>query len=787
MGTYHNTKDILELMTNLERLRNVGLVGHVDHGKTTLSDSLLAEAGLLSEKLAGEARALDYLEEEQRRGITMKSANVSLYYEHGYSENDKTPFLINLVDTPGHLDFSGKVTRALRLIDGVIIIVDAVEEINSQSETVIRQALEEAVRPILFINKIDRLYRELRLDDNEIKEKLGRIINRFNKLIDIFSDKDYKKKWKVSAEEGTVIFGSALHKWGFTMEEIIKKKMSFKDIREKYEDDEWSDLKSIFPVWEAVLSAMIKHLPNPLEAQKYRIHEIWGGDLDSEIGKAMINCDTNGPLIMCMSNIKYDSHGLIATGRIFAGKVRKGQKVYLIDADREERVQKVAIYMGARMDNAEEIPAGNIAAITGLKYVKSGETVIDASVIKKSKNIASFENVKYVSDPVITIAIEPEFLKDINIIHEELDKLLIEDPNLQYKISEDTGEILLSGMGPLHLEVAIHNLEEKGIKITTSEPMSVFRESVKGRSELITAIQKRNDEGTEDIIIEKTATLKEVHELNIDKSRLIKKISLIIERTDLKTVNALQKIKLTGRSNYKDIILQLKEEAGLTEKEANGYMYSDKFGNIVINAVKNLIIDKYSGRKIEKQKYKLKKSAKGKRIEKSKMYIKEAVVNDFIDSLKTIFLSGPLCRERMAELKITILDIFLPENIDEGELSEITPLLREAIFAAIESAGPVLLEPIYQILIQIPSEQLGAITNLLNLHQAKIEQIKQSEFYTEISGYISVRDYIEFSKEVRSATSGKAFWQTQFHSFEEVPSNQQLSIINSIRFRKGLI
>ena len=139
-----STEELLNLMKDPESLRCVGLVGHIDHGKTTLSDSLLAEAGLLNESLVGEARALDYLEEEQRRGITMKSANVSLYYEKGITEK---PFLINLVDTPGHLDFSGKVTRALRLIDGVVVIVDAVEEINSQSEIVVKQALEEAVRP----------------------------------------------------------------------------------------------------------------------------------------------------------------------------------------------------------------------------------------------------------------------------------------------------------------------------------------------------------------------------------------------------------------------------------------------------------------------------------------------------------------------------------------------------------------------------------------------------------------------------------------------------------------
>jgi elongation factor 2 len=213
-----STEELLSLMKDPESLRCVGLVGHIDHGKTTLSDSLLAEAGLLNESLVGEARALDYLEEEQRRGITMKSANVSLYYEKGIIEK---PFLINLVDTPGHLDFSGKVTRALRLIDGVVVIVDAVEEINSQSEIVVKQALEEAVRPILFINKIDRLFRELKMNNDEIKVKLNRIITTFNKLIERFSLQEYQLEWKVNAENGSVIFGSALHKWGFTLPKIL--------------------------------------------------------------------------------------------------------------------------------------------------------------------------------------------------------------------------------------------------------------------------------------------------------------------------------------------------------------------------------------------------------------------------------------------------------------------------------------------------------------------------------------------------------------------------------------
>ena len=162
--------EILNLMELTQNIRNTALAGHIDHGKTTLSDSLLSEAGFLSPDLAGEARALDYLEEEQQRGITMKSANISLYYEKSLEGHE--PFLINLVDTPGHLDFSGKVTRALRLVDGVVVVVDAVEEVITQSETVIKQALQEGVKPVLFINKVDRLIRELKLSDEEIKKNI---------------------------------------------------------------------------------------------------------------------------------------------------------------------------------------------------------------------------------------------------------------------------------------------------------------------------------------------------------------------------------------------------------------------------------------------------------------------------------------------------------------------------------------------------------------------------------------------------------------------------------------
>ncbi|MFW6111376.1 MAG: GTP-binding protein, partial [Thermoproteota archaeon] len=183
MPKFRQTSDILKLMRTKEDIRNTGIIAHIDHGKTTMSDSLLAEAGLLSPKIAGRARALDYLEEEQKRGITIKSANISLLHEM-----DGRPHVINLIDTPGHVDFTGKVTRALRAIDGAVVVVDAVEEVMVQTETVTRQALQERVKPVLFINKVDRLIKELKLTPDEIQNKLIRVIQDFNNLIDLYGE-----------------------------------------------------------------------------------------------------------------------------------------------------------------------------------------------------------------------------------------------------------------------------------------------------------------------------------------------------------------------------------------------------------------------------------------------------------------------------------------------------------------------------------------------------------------------------------------------------------------------
>ncbi|MFW6025720.1 MAG: GTP-binding protein, partial [Candidatus Woesearchaeota archaeon] len=203
---------IRSISKNSENIRNIGIVAHIDHGKTTLSDNLIAGAGMMSEDLAGKARALDFHDDEAERGITIDSANVSMV--HDFNDDE---YLINLIDTPGHVDFGGDVTRAMRAVDGAVVLACAVEGVMPQTETVLRQALKERVKPILFINKADRLISELQLSPEEIQKRFLNIITEVNKLIKRYAPDEYKSEWLVDVSDGSVCFGSAFHNWALSV------------------------------------------------------------------------------------------------------------------------------------------------------------------------------------------------------------------------------------------------------------------------------------------------------------------------------------------------------------------------------------------------------------------------------------------------------------------------------------------------------------------------------------------------------------------------------------------
>ncbi len=695
MPRFKQILEIQQLMGRKELIRNIGIIAHIDHGKTTLADSLLAGAGLLSTKMAGTARVLDYLEEEQKRKITIKTANITLLYKA-----QDTPHIINLVDTPGHVDFTGKVTRAIRVIDGAVVVVDAVEEIMAQTEIVTRQALEERVRPVLFINKVDRLITELQLSEKRIQKKLDQIISRFNDLIETYAEAPFKKQWKISASLGNVAFGSALHGWGFTMNMAKQQSIKFSDIIKAYSDGKQAKLQETLPVYKAIFEMVINVAPNPRQAQTYRIEKIWDGQIGSKIGKALVECRDDGPTVIFVTNVHSTPNGdTVATGRVFSGKATKDDKFHLVDALCETEVKEVSIDMGSLREEVSEGSAGALVSFTLAGAVKAGETLVDMA---HKHGMVPFEGINYVSEPVVTLAVEPKNPKDISQLLDALEQLSREDPNLKVATDKQTGEYLLSGMGELHLEIAIHELKSVGgIDVSVSSPRVVYMESVQKKG--VVALAKSPD----------------------------KKCSFWVQ------------------------VMPEAEEASVSVEEDSGCVLSvDEHRNVLVDC-----------------------SGKTEQISEEML---EAIIAGFEYACK----AGPLCGEPVRHLQVNLTDLQLSQSSNDN--SEVMRGVSKAVFGSFLTADPILLEPIYRIIISVATELAGESSRILSSRHGKVTLFEQKGLVTVITGFIPVCETFGFSKELRSATSGRAFWQTFFDHWEKMHQKQAQEVIADLRQRKGL-
>jgi elongation factor 2 len=719
MPKFKSTQDILRLIGNKDQIRNFGVIAHVDHGKTTMSDSLLAASGIISPTVAGQALALDSMKLEQNRQMTIRGANVTLYYEH-----EGKDYVINMIDTPGHIDFTGRVTRALRAIDGVVVVSDSVEGIMTQTETVTRQALEERVRPVLYINKIDRLVKELRLDPQAMQKWLSNIIAEFNKLIDIYAEPELRDKWKVSIQGNSVAFGSAKDRWGFNYNMAQKRSISFKDVYDAYTSDNSGPIKDLSekaPLHDAVLGMVVQHHPPPHVAQRYRIPKIWPGNLDSDIGKALLDCDDNGPIIMMVTTINVDQQaGRVATGRLFSGTVKDGDELYLLDAKRTGKVQSVNIYMGNTREVVNLLPAGNIPALLGLDYAVAGET------FSTVKDIPAFESIKYVSEPVVTIAVEPKHPKDLPKLVEALRRITVEDPNLIVKINEETGETLMAGMGVLHLEIATSLLQEAGLEITTTQPLINYRETIRSSAGPIMSKSPNRHN----------------------------KIFMRVEPLAEDIVDLIKSGQIRDELDKKEMAKLLRSK-GWEADQARKVAAVDPSGNLLVDETKGV------------------------------QFIQES-----IDSIRSGFddvvHSGPLARETVRGLKF-VLHHFVPhEDPAHRGLAQLMPATRRSMLGSMLIADPILLEPILGIEIKCPQEQIGTVAGILSGKRGKLLNVDQKGVISIIQGEVPASETFDLSEIMRGGTAGKALWNTYFKTWQPVPQSLFKSLVLDIRKRKGL-
>ena len=707
----------LILSDDYEHKRIISISAHIDHGKTTTTDYLMRRAGLMSDAAAGQALMTDSDDEEQERGITIFTSVVLLNFKV-----DDEEYLVQLSDTPGHLSFTGEVSRALRASDGAVILVDALEGMMTQTETNIRLAVgAEACKPVLFINKVDRLINELKLPPAKVYERIDIIISKVNTLIKKVAPEEFKKAWQVSFQDGSVAIGSAKTGWAFTMKTLEKRDIKPTVVFEKYDEGDEMWLRENLPLDEALLEMIVKHLPDPKTAQRYKIPRIWKGDPESVEGKALLACDPNGPLLGMVTKIFVDPKSKRPTliGRIFSGTIKNGQEIRLVNMRQNAKVKRLGVQEITDILDMDAVPAGNLFSVFGF-MCPSGE-----SFVGPGSDMAGFEAIEYVSEPVVSRSIKPIDPQDVAKLGDVVSVWIMADPTARFVHDKESGEYRLDGIDPLQIEILTKRINEQ-VKIHVSEPIIVYREKMTERGD----------------------------EFHTKSPNGHNRIRMVLEPLDEKTVELIKKKKITMDQQPRDRGAILRDEAGWDAKVARKIL--DIYESCIL-------VDAMSG---------------VQRFDRIFSYL-QTVFREFVDS-------GPIAHEPVMGVKVTLTDATIHNDPAHTGYNEVTTMVSSALNMSFLTGKPGLFEPVLNADIKTPIDTQGQVIKVLTAHRGQVLTIEGEEENVAVKGTLPTAETIGIADEFRSATAGRSFFGYQFRGFEGVPSSLQEDLILEIRKRKGM-
>jgi elongation factor G len=487
-----------EVLYPLNKVRNIGIAAHIDAGKTTTSERILFYTGKthkIGEVHEGAAE-MDWMIQEKERGITITSASTTCFWkEHK----------INLIDTPGHVDFTAEVERSLRVLDGAIAVFDGAEGVEPQSETVWRQADKYNVPRIAFINKMDKIGADFYKSVESMHKKLGvkavpiqlpiGVENEFKGVVDIIQRKAYI--WPDDDSEGVNFYETEVPA------DLVEKMEHYRtslidyvcdgndDLMEKYlngEDLTVEEIKKglrkqvincqLFPVVcgsalrnkgvQLLLDAVVDYLPSPLDIEPAK-------GTNKNTGETVIcKADPRMPLSALAFKVMVDPYvGKIVYIRVYSGRIEKGSYVYNVNKGKNERVARLLRMHANKREEIDFVEAGDIVAVVGLKDTITGET------LATENQPVLLEAIEF-PEPVISVAIEPNTKEDIDKMSEVLKKLQEEDPTFKVKTDEETGQTLIYGMGELHLEIIVDRmLREFKVQANVGKPQVAYRETIK--------------------------------------------------------------------------------------------------------------------------------------------------------------------------------------------------------------------------------------------------------------------------------------------------------------------
>jgi elongation factor 2 len=819
-------EQIRSIMDKKGNIRNMSVIAHVDHGKSTLTDSLIAAAGIIATAKAGEARFMDTRADEQERCITIKSTGVSLYY--ALPEQIETPkfadgrdFLINLIDSPGHVDFSSEVTAALRVTDGALVVVDCVEGVCVQTETVLRQALGERIKPVLMVNKMDRALLELQLDQEEAYQSFAKTIETANVIISTYHD-DALGDVQVYPEKGTVAFGSGLHGWGFTLSKfanmyakkfgVEKEKLMTRLWGENYFDakakkwkksatsEEGKPLKRAF--CQFVLDPIYRLFHSIMNHESEKVNKMLGslgivlkGDEKDQVGKPLLKTVMKKFLpaadaLLEMIVLHLPSPAIAQKYRVdvlYEGPLDDECATAIRNCDPEGPLM---LYV------SKMIPTSDKGRFYAFGRVFSGKCSTGQKVRIMGPNYQPGKKddlfVKNIQRTVLMMGRYTEPIEDcpcgntIGLVG--IDQYLLKSGTITTSETAHNLRVMKFSVSPV-VRVAVEpknpsdlpKLVEGLKRLSKSDPCvrCYIEESgehiVAGAGELHLEICLKDlqDEFT-GVELKTTDPVVSFRETVTDKSN----------QTCLsKSPNKHNRLYLTAEP-FADGLSEAIEDGKITPRDdpkARARELSEKYGWDVTEARKiwcfgpettgpNTLVD----------------------VSKGVQYLNE-IKDSFVAAFQWATKEGVLCEENMRSIKYNIHDVTLHTDAIHRGGGQIIPTARRVIYACQLTASPRLMEPVYLVEIQCPESAMGGIYATLNRRRGHViseEQRPGTPLYN-VKAYLPVMESFGFTADLRSATSGQAFPQCVFDHWQViqgdplVPGKPQ-EIVLATRKRKGL-
>ncbi|KAL7749619.1 translation elongation factor 2 [Sorochytrium milnesiophthora] len=821
---------IRELMDKSTNVRNMSVIAHVDHGKSTLTDSLVSKAGIISTGKAGEARFTDTRQDEQDRGITIKSTAISMYFELQPDDisdikNQKTDghqFLINLIDSPGHVDFSSEVTAALRVTDGALVVVDTIEGVCVQTETVLRQALTERIKPVLVINKVDRALLELQLTKEDLFQNFQRVIENVNVIISTYTDKAMGDM-QVFPDRGTVAFGSGLHGWAFTLRQFSQRyakkfgvdrdKMMAKLWAENYFNPatkKWTTkstgadgkplerafnmfvLDPIFKLFDSIMNFKKEQTATMLEKLEISLKsdekELEGKQLLKTVMKKFLPA---GEALLEMIVIHLPSPVTAQKYRVetlYEGPLDDECANAIRNCDHHGPLMLYVSKMVPTSDKGRFYAFGRVFSGTvkaGLKVRIQGPNFVPG----KKEDLF----VKSIQRTVLMMGRYVEAIDDCpagNIIGLiGIDQFLLKSGTITTSETAHNLKVMKFSVSPVvRVAVDVKNANDlpklvEGLKrLSKSDPCVLTYTSdsgehiVAGAGELHLEICLKDLEEdhaqvplkTGDPVVQYKETVTAESNITcLSKSpnkhnRIFMKASPLGEEL----TNDIESGKVSARDDPKVRGKVMAEEYGWDPTDSRKIWC---FGPDTTGP--NVLVDATKGVQFMNE-------------------IKDHCVSGFQWASK----EGVLADENMRGIRFNILDVALHADAIHRGASQIMPTCRRVCFASVLTAEPGLQEPVFLAEIQCPENAMGGIYGVLNKRRGHVfaeEQRAGTPLYS-VKAYIPVAESFGFTADLRAATGGQAFPQLVFSHWQLMsgnavePGNKVYETVRAVRKRKGL-